>query len=145
MKKALSLILALVLCLSLCACGGNAGDEPQKQTEESKEALSSEDFIGSWECEYTSDVDNSFVSLGDSITARIEIYEAGIAKIIATNTTKEKEHENYSATWEIKDDCYIRITFTAAVEVTRAYKIDVSGAVYTLTQIDKPERVYYKK
>lgn len=31
MKKALSLILALVICLSLCACGGNA-DEAQPQT-----------------------------------------------------------------------------------------------------------------
>ncbi len=26
MKKALSLILALILCLSLCACGGNTND-----------------------------------------------------------------------------------------------------------------------
>ena len=32
MKKALSLILALVLCLSLCACGGNADDKQHQTT-----------------------------------------------------------------------------------------------------------------
>ena len=34
MKKALALLLALVLCLSLCACGGNStqGTEPKSQT-----------------------------------------------------------------------------------------------------------------
>ena len=41
MKKALSLILALVLCLSLCACGGNQSSDPNPsaETQPSKEDI----------------------------------------------------------------------------------------------------------
>ena len=37
MKKTLSLILALMLCLSLCACGGKAENEIPKETEQENE------------------------------------------------------------------------------------------------------------
>ena len=36
MKKALSLILALVLCLSLCACGGSKTSPEERLNEEAK-------------------------------------------------------------------------------------------------------------
>ena len=58
MKKALSLILALVMCLSLCACGGNstgngtAGNDNADNTgnseSETTPVLKAEDLAGTW-------------------------------------------------------------------------------------------------
>ena len=45
MKKAISLLLALVLCLSLCACGG--GNSEDADLNETAKALP---IIGTWEC-----------------------------------------------------------------------------------------------
>lgn len=45
MKKALSLILALVLCLSLCACGGNSIKKACKEADE---------LVSKWHSEGTS-------------------------------------------------------------------------------------------
>ena len=43
MKKAISLLLALVLCLSLCACGG--GNDAPETTEASTETISPEETV----------------------------------------------------------------------------------------------------
>ena len=53
MKKALSLILALVLCLSLCACGGNnaetvEGTDPVETTTEPQKEITAELVAGSY-------------------------------------------------------------------------------------------------
>ena len=132
MKKALSLILALVLCLSLCACGAK------------ESGINTTNLLGSWQCTYPSEIDAITLGVGDIITETIELYEAGIAKVLRTNTTKGEDLAGFPATWEIYDDCYIRVKYTTSTEITLAYKVNVVDSVYTLTQIDKPDRVLSK-
>lgn len=74
MKKAISLILALVLCLSLCACS------PSK-----------EDLVGTWSGSWTYK-DNQFeetIVLKDDGTYKSAMYKNG------------KHHESESGTYEI--------------------------------------------
>ena len=72
MKKAFSLILALVMCLSLCACGGGE----QNTTEPSQEATESpnESVVGSWYWVNTDDVGPA-----NGVT-HMELYEGGTGK-----------------------------------------------------------------
>jgi len=48
MKKALSLLLALVLCLSLCACGGSSGENNATNAPETTTPPTIEDLAGTW-------------------------------------------------------------------------------------------------
>jgi hypothetical protein len=75
MKKALSLILALVLCLSLCACGGN---EPKKALKDT--------VLGTW---------SGSDEYGHSIV--MTLYPGG-------TTDYKMDDDNWAATWEITDD-----------------------------------------
>ncbi len=64
MKKLLCLLLALILCLSLCACGGSEEDDGSirsnrknggAQTQETVDIHSAEAYVGSWAKEKTDD------------------------------------------------------------------------------------------
>ena len=44
MKKLLALIMVLVLCLSLCACGGKKDDGRKLTSQEKK-------YVGTWRCD----------------------------------------------------------------------------------------------
>lgn len=145
MKKLTALALTIILCLALCACGNTNEAIITETTTTNYSVFDTTDFVGTWECNYISDIENGFgLHIGDNITAIIELYEAGIGRITSTNTTTDRDLDNYSATWELKDQ-YVYIRFTAAVEVTRVYKINTNDLGYTLTQVDEPDRIYNKK
>ena len=101
MKKIISLILALMLCLSLCACGGNAEDETPKQTEATEgaqEQTESTDVTVSNEDIWNSAEPITAEKLWDAIggnAAKAETYVGKTLKI--TGTVMEIE----------KDNCYI--------------------------------------
>ncbi len=112
MKKALSLILALTLCLSLCACGGNAEDETHKQTEETKETLSNEDI---WNSAESITAEQLWNAIGGN-AAKAETYVGKTLKITGTVIEIEKDncyimsHENENTTINhfedgVKFDC----------------------------------------
>ena len=48
MKKILSFTLAIVMCLSLCACGGNGGTAQSEDTTEEIDKNSTETYVGAW-------------------------------------------------------------------------------------------------
>ena len=88
MKKVISLILALVLCLSLCACGGS---------------VDSDKLVGEWE---SSDGPTGFVLLesGNVIMGCYSLEQA----------SQTGNHE-YSGTWEVEGD-YLIIHYEALIE-----------------------------
>jgi len=93
MKKALSLILALVLCLSLCACG-TAGSEFNNQTETTTVApqtvvLTTDNFYQYFDVEYSIDV-----------TESDDVWRNGsLQGFIATATATVKIIPKFSGTW----------------------------------------------
>ena len=105
MKKVLSLILALVMCLSLCACGGTSnGTEPtitEPTITEPTEKELKDLVVGTWIREYTFD--------GKSFVTTINIYKGGTGTF---QTEDDYSITDYiggeevpdSTTWEIVDD-----------------------------------------
>lgn len=82
-KRTLALLLALVMCLSLCACGATGGTEPQ---------LSSDTLVGTWK--YT----KGDLYKINKPTLQFEIYKGGSAKEVY----EENSHNNFS--WEIDEN-----------------------------------------
>lgn len=126
MKKALSLILALVLCLSLCACGTTNGDN----TLDVKDAV-----IGTWKCYYEltkdSPPDNK---AGDTYSQTIELYKGGTGKIYWYNETRNHEGNDYSLTWEIEDGV---VNITYGIFGFNSYEgLEYDFETDTLTMID---------
>ena len=97
MKKVWAILLVLVLCLSLCACGGNAdGDNsgPTKPTQIEGNKLTADNVVGTgWQCTYHTDDDNK-------IYTRFMLAEDGTYKqLIAINELFDR-YEN--GTYEVK-------------------------------------------
>lgn len=114
MKKALSLLLALVMCLSLCACGGTTNGTEPTITESAKtdptitepaEKELKDLVIGTWVREYEYN--------GKYFVTTINVYKGGTGtfRTVETDadyeTPVEKEQEGATptkTTWEINDD-----------------------------------------
>lgn len=119
MKKAISLILAIIMCLSLCACGGG-NDTPETE----------EQVVGTWE----------WKTLGEqgpiNGVTHMELYEGGTGK--GTNSSMS-ESSYYPITWEIKGDV-INITAsdtpTIGVKLEDGKLVAVDGTV-TYTRSEK--------
>lgn len=133
MKKAISLFLALVMCLSLCACGGG-NDTPETievptETTTQNNGLTEEQVIGTWEW-------RTFGEQGpiNGVT-HMELYEGGTGK--GTNSSMTGG-SYYPITWEIKGDV---INISASNAPTIGLKLEdgklvaVDGTV-TYTRIE---------
>lgn len=91
MKKVLALLLAMVLVLSLAACGGQQG-------------LKSEDCIGTWVNSYKLTEHSLGGDAGDDFNNTIELYKGGTGRISWNNETTGENHGDISLKWEIADD-----------------------------------------
>ena len=99
MKKALSIIMILVICLSACACG-------LTKTEDA--------VVGTWKSTYeTTENAIGFYSVGDVYTNTIELYKGGTGKIYWKNETRNEDGSNTSLSWETQDDV-ININYSLA-------------------------------
>ena len=105
MKRALSLILALVMCLALCACGTSSNGL-------SKEEIN---LVGAWS--------------GSDNHAGFVLLSSGKALFNASNLDKEADsgHFSSSGTWEVEGD-YLIIHFETlfaggSVDNAQVYKI----------------------
>ena len=112
MKKILSLMLAMVLVLSLAACGGGAKSEnngKEKGGESVEEAV-----IGDWTGDYVyngiSIGDHSF-DAGQSVTTTLNIFKGGTIQFMLHNNETNSEMD-FNGKWEISDDVLV-ITYTA--------------------------------
>ena len=111
MKKALSLLLALVMCLSLCACNT---DQESKEAKEAKEAYDTYLSGKSFESEgsvLSFDDDNQMTYYYENLVGDTFRYTYSVGDIendgntitftvkqIAANTEKENSHKNEEIT-----------------------------------------------
>ena len=126
MKKTVSLILALMMCLSLCACGGN-GDT--NTPAESQPAELKDSVLGTWERKFTT-------SEGQNVKQIIEIYKGGTGKFLIYSDGES----SYQASWEIKDDV---LNFTYS-HITLGLILDATVEPMTLTRVDDDSAIFVK-
>ena len=107
MKKALSLILALILCLSLCACGGN------------KATL--KDYSGKWVREEWTNT-----KTGAVVNVTVYLYEDGTYKKEVNNSIDG--YQEYQGTWEIEKDTIV-LNALKIVEGTNTLNFDENGNI----------------
>ena len=133
MKKYIALVLALMMCLSLCACG----------TTSSENALDVKDaVIGTWKCYYELTEDSPPVNkAGDTYSQTIELYKGGTGKIYWYNETRNHDGINFSLTWEIEDGV---VNIAYGVFGIDSYEgLEYNFETDTLTKIDGG-RVFYR-
>lgn len=128
MKQIISLLLALIMCLSLCACAG----------EETEPTLEMKDYVlGTWERNFTS-------SEGDDVRQVMEVYKGGTGKFFIYTVEKGLEKNgSFQAGWEIRDDV-LNFTYGGSIEVTLGLVLNNSAQPMTLTQVDDATAVFTK-
>ena len=130
MKNALSLILALVLCLSLCACGskkenitpGDNGNSTTTQTDnntmQSDNNTPQSAYVGEWKAN---------VLVGNSGDGR----EYDVA-IIQLNNDGTGSYKGKALTWELSADGTAINFVTTADNITGNFKIQITDGKTTL-------------
>ena len=121
MKKAISLLLALVLCLSLCACGGgNDAPATEAPTEKTMDKNDTSNYVGEWENEFY----------------RLTITKGGVGRY--SNYDKEQ----YDLNWEVKDEVLITQISFFGMEHKAVLELNEDGTVLNIIQMGFP--VYYE-
>ena len=117
MKKALSILLALVLCLSLCACGGgNDAPATEAPTEKTMDKNDTSNYVGEWE--------NQFY--------RLTITKGGVGRY--ANYDKEQ----YDLNWEVKDEVLITQISFFGIEHKAVLELNEDGTVLNIIQMGFP-------
>ena len=121
MKKALSILLVLVMCLSLCACGGGK-DAPATEapTEKTMDKNDTSNYVGEWENEFF----------------RLTITKGGVGRY--SNYDKEQ----YDLNWEVKDEVLITQISFFGMEHKAVLELNEDGTVLNIIQMGFP--VYYE-
>ena len=127
MKKAISLLLALVMCLSLCACGGGESNTPNtpETTEAPTDAVmdknDSSNYIGTWETEHS----------------RLTITKGGVGRY--EMLTQNSGY--YDLNWEVKDEVLITQISFMGMEHKAVLEISEDGASLSVLQLGFPSYV----
>lgn len=132
MKKAISLLLALVLCLPLCACGGesNTPETAEAHTDAVMDKNDSSNYIGTWETEHS----------------RLTITKGGVGRY--EMLTQNSGY--YDLNWEVKDEVLITQISFMGMEHKAVLEISEDGASLSVLQLGFPayvegEDVFTKK
>ena len=91
MKKIIALFLAVILCFSLCACGG-----------EKEKEMTPDDVVGTWILEES---DSQIIPFPH---VRLDLYKGGTGE---AHNEKEKTTSYYPVKWEIVDGTIV-ISYT---------------------------------
>lgn len=134
MKKVISLVLALLMCLSLCACGGNNAPEATETPTETQTIELKDCVVGTWERNFTT-------SDGEEVKQVIEAYKGGTGKFfIYTVENGLEKNGSFQASWEIRDDV---LNFTCgSSSVTLGLILDTDAKPMTLTRVDDTTAVF---
>ena len=137
MKKVFALIMALVLVLSLVACGGGTTESK----DEGKSGASVEEaVIGDWAGDYTYNggtkihggkPKEEFIDDGHSVTTTLSIYKGGSMQFTLHSNVTGFE-TSISGKWELSDDVLV-ITYTYSKEETCGFEVDTNSTPNTLT------------
>lgn len=124
MKKALSILLVLVMCLSLCACGGG-NDTPATETptEKTMDKNDTSNYVGEWANEYFS----------------LTITKGGVGRY--TNLSNGGK-EQYDLNWEVKDEVLITQISFFGMEHKAVLELNEDGTVLNVLQMGFP--VYHE-
>jgi len=124
MKKTISMLLALVMCLSLCACGGG-NDAPATETPTTEAPTTavldkndSANYIGEWETEFY----------------RLIITKGGVGKYGEVS----KDHGYYDLDWEVKDEVLITQISFFGMEHKAVLELNEDGTMLTAIQMGFP-------
>lgn len=128
MKKLIALLLALVLCMALCACGGNTEELPNEGVENNESVTEgaendvldkndSSNYIGEWETAHY----------------RLVITKGGVGRYEAINTT-----EYYDLNWEIKDEVLVTQISFFGMEHKAVLELNEDGTVLNVIQMGFP-------
>ena len=130
MKKILSFTLAIVMCLSLCACGGNGGTAQSEDTTEEIDKNSTETYVGAW------------------------AYDTGKGNVITYHFNKggigyyeqaTKENAKWEFTWEVKDGVVVTTRNAIGTTFLESFELnDEDGALYQVSE-GTPVGPYLKK
>lgn len=107
MKKAISLLLALMLCLPLCACGDGATEN--------------EDYSGKWVREEWTNT-----TTGAVVNVTVYLYEDGTFKEETNNSVEG--YSEYHGTWKVEKDTII-LNFLKKVEGPDDFNYDENGNI----------------
>lgn len=130
MKKIIALFLAVVMCLSLAACGGENTDVAENSTAAESDTEELKDLVvGTWEIQF--DLSDPKGGGDDSM----ELYKGGTGKGFASYMNEGNYH---SIKWEIVDDV-INIDLDGTGMFLTGYTYEDG----VLTSVDG-KNVYYK-
>ena len=151
MKKVLALLLALVLVLSLAACGGSkesqAVSSKESQTDTNKESqteIDAEKFvIGRWERTRVATFDNqNNFSKGDTLKDTLVFFK-DYSRLVITNASQHNTViGDYNYEWVIEDGFVKQKSKVKAGEDVFSYQIDFNNE--TLTSVGNSSDVYHK-
>ena len=100
MKKFLSLLLALVMCISLVACGDNSNQsEPTSNDATVSEKSEKDKYLGVWE--YIGEIPSD----SDRYVQQLKIYKGGTGERVVIDKTLS-EPIVLAFSWEINDDVF---------------------------------------
>ena len=151
MKKAITILLALVMILSLAACGGGSAaadtPAPTEATATPKPTLTPEPtpeltpkpialkdvIIGTWVFYYTQDENNLNGSIGDKMSRTIEFYKGGTGKITFSNEARQDDKSSFSLSWEISDEI-VNIEYTVFSAAKKGFEYNYETD--TLSSVD---------
>ena len=133
MKKALSLLLALVMCLSLCACGG--GNDTPKTTEAPTEAteaqLSKEELIANA-------IKTDVMTLQSAAGAnRLKAKQDYCNKPIIVTGKAISVNEEYVRICDSQASVYAYLAVDELMEVTTGKNITVVGIISDLKDVEE--------
>ena len=131
MKKIISILLVCIMCISLCACGG---DEK-------------EPFLGTWEREWEASTTLGSQAKGDILKQTYELEENGTGKFYWRNITQKKLLEEEEIEWVLDNDV-INISYESnngfgGVTVREYLVYDASSD--TLTDLDYEDQVFNRE
>lgn len=111
MKKAVSLILALMLLLSLCACGGSTGSDGTLDKSDTA------NYLGTWETEHY----------------RLTISKGGVGRYENLDST-----ESYDLNWEVTDEVLVTQISFFGMEFKAVMELSEDGSSLTALQLGFP-------
>ena len=131
MKKALSLILALVMCLSLCACG-SGNEENDATTNDGLNKNETANYIGVWK----------------SAHMQFTIEKGGVGRYELPGNTNGIGY--YDFTWEVKDEILVITIKGQVAEYKATFELNDAGTSLTILHNGLPtshqdETEYAKK
>ena len=124
MKKFLSLLLALVMCISLIACGNNSNQsEPTSNDATVSEKSEKDKYIGVWE----------------NTKCRLTITKGGVGKLEFLAAIDNPSASFMQLNWEIKDDVLIAKSVLNGYEFSSVYELNEDASSLSVIQSGWPD------